>query len=152
MNGSGVRRPAICLTGGLGYIGSHVAVSLLRKKRYRLLIIDNLSNAFPETLQKIQNLSGADDEDVAFYNCDIRDDAALRSALQQHSNSGIHCCIHFAALKNVFESTQIPLEYYDVNLTGTITLVKCFVNSVAESLFSVPLVQCMEMSTRACCP
>ena len=107
----------ILVTGGAGYIGSHTVVELLAAG-YNLVIIDNLSNSSPVALQRVEEIS---DRSVAFYLDDIRDADALDQIFSEHS---IDAVIHFAGLKAVGESTQIPLKYYDNNISGTLVLLQ----------------------------
>lgn len=105
----------VLLTGGAGYIGSHTALELLNAG-YQVLSFDNFSNSSDEALKRVQQLTG---KPVVSIEGDIRDEAALR---QLFSNYTISAVVHFAGLKAVGESTQIPLHYYDNNVAGTVTL------------------------------
>ena len=105
----------VLLTGGAGYIGSHTALELLNAG-YQVLSFDNFSNSSDEALKRVQQLTGK--QLLSVYG-DIRDEAALR---QLFSNYAISAVVHFAGLKAVGESTQIPLHYYDNNVAGTLTL------------------------------
>ena len=107
----------ILVTGGAGYIGSHTAVELLAID-YDLVIIDNLCNSSRVALERIEQISG---RTFTFCQADIRDGAALEKIFTEHS---IDAVIHFAGLKAVGESTQIPLEYYDNNVNGTLVLLQ----------------------------
>ena len=107
----------VLVTGGAGYIGSHTCVELLQAG-YQVIIADNYSNSKPAVLARIRELSG---KDFLFYQCDLRDKAALRKIFQEHRVDGV---IHFAGLKAVGESCQKPLEYFDNNLSGTIVLLE----------------------------
>ncbi len=105
----------VLVTGGTGYIGSHTCVELLNVG-YEVVIIDNLCNSSSEVLERIERITG---KRPAFYEADIRDTDALDRIFQAH---GINIVIHFAGLKAVGESTQIPLEYYENNISGSINL------------------------------
>lgn len=107
----------ILLTGGLGYIGSHVAVELL-DKNFDLVILDDLSNSELFVLNRIKELSG---KDPTFEKEDIRDQQFLKKLFAKHN---IDSVIHFAAKKAVGESVNEPLIYYDVNVTGLLSLLK----------------------------
>jgi len=107
----------ILLTGSIGYVGSHIAVELL-DAGYEVVGIDNLSNSQQESLQAVEEITG---KNLPFYQADVRDENALRSIFQQHK---IDVCIHCAGLKSVGESVAKPLEYYDNNINGTLTLLK----------------------------
>lgn len=105
----------ILLTGGAGYIGSHTALELLNAG-YQVLSFDNFSNSSDEALKRVQQLTG---KQLISVNGDIRDEAAIRQLFSSYTISAV---VHFAGLKAVGESTQIPLHYYDNNVAGTVTL------------------------------
>jgi UDP-glucose 4-epimerase len=108
---------SILVTGGAGYIGSHTCLLLLQAG-FDVVVVDNLSNASKESLNRIEKLSN---KSVTFYQADIRDGKALEQIFTEHKIDGV---IHFAGLKAVGESSQIPLEYYEQNIYGTLNLVK----------------------------
>ena len=105
----------ILCTGGAGYIGSHTCVELLQAG-YAVVVIDNLCNSSAESLERVKQISG---KSLAFHQADIRDSQALDHLFEKHS---IDMVIHFAGLKAVGESTQIPLDYYENNIAGSINL------------------------------
>ncbi len=105
----------ILVTGGAGYIGSHTCVEMLNAG-YEVVIVDNFYNSCPESLNRIKELTG---KDFKFYECDIRDKAGLDKVFAENK---IDAVIHFAGLKAVGESCQKPLEYYENNIGGTVTL------------------------------
>ncbi|MDE6686239.1 MAG: UDP-glucose 4-epimerase GalE [Lachnospiraceae bacterium] len=107
---------AILVTGGSGFIGSHTVVELLETGR-EVVVIDNLSNSSPVALKRVEEITG---KQVVFYQADIRDREALEEVFAKEK---IESCIHFAGLKAVGESVEKPWEYYDNNITGTLTLV-----------------------------
>ncbi len=106
----------ILVTGGAGYIGSHTLIALL-ESGYQPIVVDNLCNSSPVSLARVKEISGH--SDIPFYQIDIRDQEALDAVFTQHD---IKAVIHFAGLKAVGESTQIPLTYYQNNITGTLVL------------------------------
>lgn len=109
----------ILVTGGAGYIGSHTCVELLNEG-YEVVIVDNLSNASEKAVDRIEHISG---KTVKFYENDIRDCEALKRIFEEEAKSGaIEAVIHFAGLKAVGESVVKPLEYYENNIAGTLTL------------------------------
>ena len=108
----------ILVTGGAGYIGSHTTLELL-KAGHDVVVVDNLCNSSEESLRRVAELVGRAPK---FYNLDIRDEAALDKVVA--AEKPFDATIHFAALKAVGESTQIPLKYYENNLGGTFTLHK----------------------------
>lgn len=109
--------PAILVTGGAGFIGSHVVVELLAAG-YRPVIIDNLCNSEVTVIQRLEKLTG---QKLAFYNQDYQDIPSLKQVLQREQISGL---IHFAALKAVGESVHKPLDYYHNNVGGFIELLQ----------------------------
>lgn len=106
----------ILVTGGAGFIGSHTLVELYAAG-HTAVVVDNLSNASPVSLQRVAELVGVDE--IPFYKADIRDRDAMVGILKGHH---FDACIHFAGLKSVGESVAKPWEYYDNNITGTLVL------------------------------
>ena len=109
----------ILVTGGAGYIGSHTVVELLNAG-HEVVVVDNLCNSSKKSLSRVKKITG---KDVKFYKLDIRDEKKMNAMLDKECPFG--ATIHFAALKAVGESTKIPLKYYNNNLGGTFTLLKC---------------------------
>ena len=107
----------ILVTGGAGYIGSHVCVELLQTG-HDVTVFDNFCNSSPESLARIARIAG---KAPTVVRGDIRDSAALEQALK---DSGASAVIHFAGLKAVGESVQKPLDYYDNNVVGTLRLLQ----------------------------
>ena len=107
----------VLVTGGAGYIGSHTCVELL-SSGYGVVVIDNLCNANPVSLERVETLTG---KKVTFYEGDVRDEGLLRKIFAEND---ISCVIHFAGLKAVGESVEKPWEYYDNNLNTTLVLTK----------------------------
>lgn len=106
---------AILVTGGAGYIGSHTVLELLNSGN-EVVVIDNLCNSSRESLRRVEALTG---RSVTFYEADVCDRCALQTIFAQHA---IDAVIHFAGLKAVGESTQIPLKYYQNNIAATLVL------------------------------
>ena len=107
----------VLVTGGAGYIGSHTCVELL-ERGYGVVVIDNLCNSNPESLNRVQELTG---KTLKFYKGDVRDEALLEQIFGENQ---IDCVIHFAGLKAVGESVSLPWRYYDNNLNSTLVLTK----------------------------
>lgn len=107
----------ILVTGGAGYIGSHTCVALI-EAGYTPLVLDNLCNSSAESLARVARITGVH---PGFVEGDIRDFARLQDLLAEHRPQAV---IHFAGLKSVGESVRQPLEYYDNNVGGTITLLR----------------------------
>ncbi len=106
---------SILVTGGAGFIGSHTCVELLNAG-YEIVVMDNFYNSNPESLNRIKKITG---KDFKFYEADIRDREALDKIFSENE---IEAVIHFAGLKAVGESCRKPLEYYENNIGGTVTL------------------------------
>lgn len=107
----------ILITGGLGYIGSHTTVELL-KQGHQVVIIDNLSNSSSDVLAQIEVITG---QLPKFYKADFADTKIVNKIINTHK---IDALIHFAALKAVGESVEQPLEYYLNNTAGFAALLK----------------------------
>ena len=105
----------VLVTGGAGYIGSITTLQLLQAG-HEVLVLDNLCNAKPAVLGRIEQLAG---RAPAFCEGDVRDGALLRRLLAEHR---IEAVMHFAGLKAVGESVHKPLEYFDNNVQGSLSL------------------------------
>lgn len=108
----------ILVTGGAGYVGVHSVVELVNSG-YELVIVDNLVNASSESLKRAEQITG---KKIPFHNVDLLDKTALTNIFTTYKISSV---IHFAGLKAVGESVELPLKYYRVNVGGTITLLEC---------------------------
>ena len=123
--------PCILVTGGAGYIGSHTCVELLAAG-FQVIVLDNLCNSSPESLRRVANIAGV--SHIPFYEGDIRDAAMLDRIFSEQQ---IDSVIHFAGLKAVGESVEKPLEYYDNNVAGTVSLLQAMQrHSVKNIVFS----------------
>ena len=107
----------VLLTGGTGYIGSHTAV-VLSELGHEVVLFDNLSNSSEDVLLRLGQISGYR---IPFVHGDVRDTELLKHALAIHK---IEAVVHFAGLKAVGESVQNPVDYYDNNVMGTISLIQ----------------------------
>lgn len=107
----------LLITGGTGYIGSHTVVELL-KLGHDVTIVDNLANSSTQVLPRIEQITGLSPR---FIEADICDRAAMNKVFSEHA---IDAVIHFAGLKAVGESNDIPLSYYHNNVSGTVTLLE----------------------------
>ncbi|KAL3869084.1 hypothetical protein ACJMK2_041810 [Sinanodonta woodiana] len=110
-----VRDGCILVTGGAGYVGSHALVVLL-EAGYSVVVLDNLSNSTFGSVTRVQEMTG---QSIPTYNCDLCDKKGVEDIFSKHKISGV---IHFASLKAVGMSVEIPLVYYRQNLVGTINL------------------------------
>ena len=120
----------ILVTGGLGFIGSHTVIELI-KSNHQVVIVDNLINSKVEVLDKINEICGVRPE---FYQMDVTNESAVEEIFKTHSFDGL---IHFAGLKAVGESVEKPIAYYYNNLVSTMVLSKlCLKYSVHRFVFS----------------
>lgn len=110
------------MTGGAGYIGSHIVLSLLLTKKYKVFVIDNYTNSYPTALKRVEELAG---DKIEAYNIDLRDRSAVDKVFEGYkADGGVWGVIHVAASKAVGESGEIPLEYYENNVSATIALMQ----------------------------
>jgi len=105
----------VLLTGGAGYIGSHIAIELVAAG-HTPIIVDNLVNSSQEVLIRLRELTG---DPIEFHDFDLRDEEAMRELFRTRS---IDACVHLAGLKAVGESVAKPLEYYRNNLESSLVL------------------------------
>ncbi|RFU66849.1 UDP-glucose 4-epimerase GalE [Bacillus sp. V59.32b] len=120
----------ILVTGGAGYIGSHAGVELLQNG-YEIVMLDNFSNSQVESVKRVKEITG---KDFPFYTIDLLDREALEDLFNKFKFEAV---IHFAGLKAVGESVDIPLKYYHNNLTGTINLCEAMAkHNVKKLVFS----------------
>jgi UDP-glucose-4-epimerase len=107
----------ILVTGGAGFVGSHIVVELARSG-YAPVVLDNFSNSTPAIRTRLEALAG---RPVPCITADVRDVTAVRAAFHDHPIAAV---VHCAGLKNIAESEERPLAYYDVNVSGTLALVE----------------------------
>ena len=117
----------LLVTGGTGYIGSHTLVELLTLD-HELVVVDNLSNSSLLVLDRVQAITG---KSVTFVQADICHKESLNQVFKEHD---IDAVIHFAGLKAVGESAQIPLNYYHNNVTGSINLLQVMAEHNVKNL------------------
>ena len=130
---------SILLTGGLGFIGSHVAASLLENGQ-EVVLLDNLCNSRVTVHQQLESLSG---QKIPFYEGDVRDPVILDAIFSKHPISAV---MHFAGLKSVSQSVKDPLLYFDNNVSGAITLLEAmkhhniyqFIFSSSATVYGIP--------------
>lgn len=119
---------SILLTGGLGYIGSHVATELIHNN-YKVIIVDNLSNSSKNVLDNIEKITSIR---PLFYQCDIKDNLN-----KIFNDNVIDTIIHLAGYKSVSESITNPLKYYENNVGGLLSLLRCMKKfNVKKLIFS----------------
>jgi len=107
----------VLVTGGAGYIGSHTLVCLL-DLGYEVVVYDNLVNSSVKAMRRVEEITG---KNLEFVEGDVTDSRALDDLFAKYS---IDAVIHFAALKAVGESSQLPLQYYETNVYGSLCLLK----------------------------
>ena len=117
----------VLVTGGAGYIGSHTCVELMQAG-HEAVIFDNLCNSHRAVLGRIARIVGRTPE---FTNADVRDPAAVREVFARHRFDAV---IHFAGLKAVGESVEKPIEYYDNNVQGALTLCRAMAEAGVGAL------------------
>ena len=121
---------SILVTGGAGFIGSHTCAELLGRG-YDVVVADDFSNSFAPSLAAVRRLTG---RELAIHVVDLRDRGGLNEVLSSHEISAV---IHFAAKKAVAESMAEPLDYFDVNVGGTISLLRAMMaHGVRKIVFS----------------
>lgn len=130
---------SILLTGGLGFIGSHVAASLLENGQ-EVVLLDNLCNSQVSVHSHLERISG---QKIPFHEGDVRDPEILNSIFSRYPISAV---MHFAGLKSVAHSVKDPLLYFDNNVSGAITLLEAmkrhkiyqFIFSSSATVYGVP--------------
>ncbi|KAG8912593.1 UDP-glucose-4-epimerase [Tulasnella sp. 408] len=127
----GLRR--VLVTGGAGYIGSHIVLTLLLTRRYKVLSIDNSHNSYPEALKRACEIAkdelpadaseqDRDSAEIDIFTGDLTKPADVRRVFDKYGKGGIWGVIHVAAYKAVGESSEIPLTYYANNVSATVLL------------------------------
>lgn len=120
----------VLVTGGAGYIGSHCLVELL-KDNYEVLVADNFSNANKECIKRVEKITG---QNIPNVHLDVCDYEALDKLFKENNFFAV---LHLAALKAVGESMTKPLEYFQVNVSGTLNVLNCMrANGVKNFVFS----------------
>lgn len=119
---------SILVTGGAGYIGSHACLELLQAG-YKVVVLDNLSNANPEGLRRVEELTG---KKIDFHEIDLLDIAGVRKVFS--TTPDIDYVIHFAGLKAVGESVEQPQRYYENNIAGTLNLTRVMAEAGVKNI------------------
>ena len=117
----------ILLTGGTGYIGSHTAVDLV-EAGHKAVLFDNLSNSYRDVVGRLESITN---QSIPFVEGDIRDTSLLSKTIKEKK---VDAVIHFAGFKAVGESVERPLEYFDNNVGGTISLLEAMQENQVKTL------------------
>lgn len=126
-------RKKIIVTGGAGYIGSHTILELLEQDQYDVISIDNYSNSSPKSLKALEKYTG---REIIQIELDLCNALELKKVLKIYQ-SDVVGVIHFAALKSVGDSVQMPINYYQNNLNSLLNvLAYCQENEVNYFIFS----------------
>lgn len=129
----------VLLTGGAGYIGTHTCIEVV-KAGYEPIIADNFSNSSPLAVERVEEIVG---KKIPLYNIDVCDTVALEKVFAENE---IGAVIHFAGLKAVGESCEIPVAYYRNNIDSTLALLEVmkkygvanFVFSSSATVYGIP--------------
>ncbi len=120
----------VLVTGGAGYIGSHTCVELLAAG-FEPIIVDNFSNSKPQVMRRLEQILG---RELTCIEADIRDQTAMSAVFDEYPVSAV---LHFAGFKAVGESCQLPLKYFDNNVSGTVALCEVMAEKgVTDLIFS----------------
>ncbi len=117
----------ILVTGGLGYIGSHMA-AILMANGHEVILVDNLCNSKMEVLERLEYMAG---RYVTFIRLDVRNTPALQRTIEQY---GVHAIVHCAGNKSIADSVNQPLDFYNNNLTCTTSVLRAMQRSSIKTL------------------
>ncbi|KAI0640295.1 UDP-glucose 4-epimerase [Trametes polyzona] len=123
------------ITGGAGYIGSHVIFALQETRRYKVISVDNHHNSSPKALERVAQIArdnlpanasekDKDSAEIDAYTVDLTKRDEIRKVFEKYGKGGIWGVVHIAAYKAVGESTEIPLTYYENNVAATVYLLQ----------------------------
>ncbi|WFD19969.1 hypothetical protein MCAP1_002213 [Malassezia caprae] len=136
----------VLIPGGAGYIGSHVALTVLNTRKFRVTVLDNFHNSKPEAIRRVERLArdalpaDASEEDrrdceIELVQADLRDAVAVERVFAERAKDDpIYAVILIGALKAVGESAEIPIDYYNVNVGGLLHLLQAMAKHDAKRL------------------
>ncbi len=110
----------ILVTGGAGYIGSHVCAALI-DSGYKITVIDDFSNSRPEALNRVEQITGSS---VSLIETDLANQDSVDIVRSKIGDLAVHGAIHLAGLKAVGESVEQPAAYYHTNINATLNLIR----------------------------
>ncbi|KAH9949329.1 UDP-glucose 4-epimerase [Amylocystis lapponica] len=157
----------VLVTGGAGYIGSHVVFALQETRRFKVVSLDNNHNSTPKSLDRVAEIARSnlpadaseqdkDSAEIITFQADLTKPDEIRKVFEQYGKGGIWGVIHIAAYKAVGESTQVPLTYYANNVSATVNLLQImsdfdctrFVYSSSATVYGTPPVIPIPETTR----
>jgi len=138
-----MKKKNVLVTGGCGYIGSHCLVKLM-EQGYSPVVLDDLSNSCIEVLERVKEITG---EKPIFYFGDILNSELLDEIFSQNNISYV---IHFAGKKSVNESQKEPIEYFSVNVGGTLTLLSAMKKAQVRKIIFSSTATVYDSSSKEC--
>lgn len=117
----------ILITGGLGYLGSHMAASLVAEG-HEVLLVDNMVGARMDVLERIEFVTG---KFITFVRQDIRNTPAMQRVFEQY---GVSAVVHFAGLNSSADSVGQPLEFYNANVGGLLSILRVMARTGVRTL------------------
>ncbi|CAJ0545175.1 Ff.00g086480.m01.CDS01 [Fusarium sp. VM40] len=117
-----ISRPEILITGGAGFIGSHLVEALLAEGYWKVVVVDNFNEFYSPEIKRANVAAHFLNPRFSVYEVDIRDTEALRAVFEDNNFTAV---VHLAACAGVLPSLQFPGHYFDTNVNGTLNLLQC---------------------------